>query len=179
MTLDGEDDEVIGMITLRGGEEETVMVVSENGFGKRSIPAEYRITNRGGKGVVTMNVTEKTGMVVAIKNVTDANDLMIINQSGVTLRLPVDTIRVTGRATQGVKLIDLRKRGDVIASVCKVESDPETVTDEGEEQLKREELEHKVDLAEKRVEHEAEAVIEEADLEAEAAQSDESDSTVE
>ena len=179
MTLDGEDDEVIGMITLRGGEEETVMVVSENGFGKRSIPAEYRITNRGGKGVVTMNVTEKTGMVVAIKNVTDANDLMIINQSGVTLRLPVDTIRVTGRATQGVKLIDLRKRGDVIASVCKVESDPETVTDEGEEQLKREELEHKVDLAEKRVEHEAEAVIEEADLEAEAAQSDEYDSTVE
>lgn len=179
MTLDGEDDEVIGMITLRGGEEETVMVVSENGFGKRSIPAEYRITNRGGKGVVTMNVTEKTGMVVAIKNVTDANDLMIINQSGVTLRLPVDTIRVTGRATQGVKLIDLRKRGDVIASVCKVESDPETVTDEGEEQLKREELEHKVDLAEKRVEHEAEAVIEEADLEAEAAQRDESDSTVE
>ncbi len=107
MTLGSENDEIIGMITMTGQEEESVMVVSENGYGKRSALEDYRITNRGGKGVKTMSITEKTGLLVAIKNVNDNNDLMIINQSGITLRLPVDSIRVMGRATQGVKLIDL------------------------------------------------------------------------
>ena len=125
MTLDNDRDEVIGMITLTGGEDETVMVVSENGYGKRSAIADYPVTNRGGKGVKTLQITDKTGSLVAIKNVNDLNDLMIINQSGVALRLPVRDIRVMGRATQGVKLIDLGKRGDVIASVCKVDSNPE------------------------------------------------------
>ncbi len=125
MTLDDDNDEVIGMITLTGKEGETIMVVSENGYGKRSDIDDYRITNRGGKGVRTLMITDKTGKLIAIKNVTDDNDLMIINQSGVALRLPVKSIRVMGRATQGVKLIDLGKRGDTIASVCKVQSDPE------------------------------------------------------
>jgi len=125
MTLGSDNDEIIGMITMTGQEEESVMVVSENGYGKRSALEDYRITNRGGKGVKTMSITEKTGLLVAIKNVNDNNDLMIINQSGITLRLPVDSIRVIGRATQGVKLIDLGKRGDTIASVCKVDSDPQ------------------------------------------------------
>ncbi len=125
MTLGEDGDEVIGMITMTGNPDETVMVVSEKGYGKRSALEDYRITNRGGKGVKTIAVTEKTGNLVAIKNVDDSNDLMIINQSGITLRLPVSGIRVMGRATQGVKLIDLTKRGDRIASVCKVDSDPE------------------------------------------------------
>ncbi len=134
MTLGSEDDEVVGMITISDAENETVMVVSENGYGKRSALDDYRITNRGGKGVKTMAITEKTGELVAIKNVTDQNDLMIINQSGITLRLPVNSIRVMGRATQGVKLIDLGKRGDTIASVCKVDSDIEKDLDEKESQ---------------------------------------------
>ena len=125
MTLGEGDDEVIGMITMDGSQDETVLVVSQNGYGKRSPLEDYRVTNRGGKGVKTINITDKTGELVAIKNVNDSNDLMIINQSGITLRLPVEGIRVMGRATQGVKLIDLNKRGDVIASVCKVDSDPE------------------------------------------------------
>ncbi len=161
MTLDGPDDEVIGMITLRGGGDETVMVVSENGYGKRSNPDDYRITNRGTKGVITMAVTDKTGKVVAIKNVDDTNDLMIINQSGVTLRMPVGTIRVMGRATQGVKLIDLKKRGDVIASVCKVDSDPEEVAANGSEELQHENLEHRIRLNQDRVEKETEEIIDE------------------
>ena len=134
MTLGSEDDEVVGMITISDAENETVMVVSEYGYGKRSALDDYRITNRGGKGVKTMAITEKTGELVAIKNVTDQNDLMIINQSGITLRLPVNSIRVMGRATQGVKLIDLGKRGDTIASVCKVDSDIEKDLDEKESQ---------------------------------------------
>lgn len=120
-----DDDEVVGMITMSGAPDETVMVVSENGYGKRSPLDDYRITNRGAKGVKTMNITDKTGSLVAIKNVNDSNDLMIINQSGVTIRLAVADVRVMGRATQGVKLIDLGKRGDTIASVCKVDSQPE------------------------------------------------------
>ena len=112
MTLGGEDDEVVGMITMTGAEDETVMVVSQNGYGKRSPLDDYRVTNRGGKGVKTMSITDKTGELVAIKNVNDSNDLMIINQSGITLRLPVAGVRIMGRATQGVKLIDLAKRGD-------------------------------------------------------------------
>lgn len=119
---------------MTGAENESVMVVSENGYGKRSALEDYRITNRGGKGVKTLSITEKTGQLVAIKNVTDNNDLMIINQSGITLRLPVDSIRIMGRATQGVKLIDLGKRGDTIASVCKVDSDPETEIEEESEE---------------------------------------------
>ena len=101
------------------------MVISENGFGKRSLLDGYRITNRGGKGVKTMNVTEKTGHVVAIKSVDDDNDLMIINKSGITLRIRVADFRVMGRATQGVRIINLDKRGDEIASVCCVDTDPE------------------------------------------------------
>ena len=132
MTLGSENDEVVGMITMTGAPDETVMVISQNGYGKRSALDDYRITNRGGKGVKTMAVTEKTGELVAIKNVNDHNDLMIINQSGITLRLSVADIRVMGRATQGVKLIDLSKRGDTIASVCKVDSDPEEAAEENE-----------------------------------------------
>lgn len=134
MTLGEGDDEVIGMITMTGAPDETVMVVSQNGYGKRSPLEDYRVTNRGGKGVKTLNVTEKTGELVAIKNVNDSNDLMIINQSGITLRVPVAGIRVMGRATQGVKLIDLNKRGDKIASVCKVDSAPEEEIAEEDEQ---------------------------------------------
>lgn len=122
MTLTGEGNEVIGMISMTGSPDETVMVVSENGYGKRTALDDYRITNRGGKGVQTLKITEKTGKLVAIMNVDDTNDLVIINQSGITIRLAVDTVRVMGRATQGVRLIDLSKRGDTIASVCVVNS---------------------------------------------------------
>lgn len=152
MTLDDED-ELIGMIVMTGEEGETVMVVSENGYGKRSLLDDYRITNRGGKGVRTINVTEKTGKLVAIKNVNDNNDLMIINQSGITLRLPVNTVRVMGRATQGVKLIDLTKRGDTIASVCKVDSDPQ---EEIDHDIEEDKLEDKILHAQERVNKEAE-----------------------
>ena len=134
MTLGEHGDEVVGMITMKEGSDETVMVVSENGYGKRSALDDYRITNRGGKGVKTMNITEKTGALVAIKSVNDSNDLMIINQSGITLRMAVADIRVMGRNTQGVKLIDLAKRGDTIASVCKVASDPQEEIIEEESQ---------------------------------------------
>ena len=122
---DDSDNEVIGMITVTGKPDETVMVVSENGYGKRSAVEDYRVTNRGTKGVTTLKITEKTGELVSIKNVHDSNDLVIINHSGITIRLSVADIRVMGRATQGVKLIDLTKRGDSIASVCKVDSEPE------------------------------------------------------
>lgn len=122
MRLDGEDDEVVGMVVVNDARTESVMVVSENGYGKRSEVEDYRKTNRGGKGVKTLNITEKTGRLVAIKNVTDKNDLMIINKSGITIRLAVSECRVMGRATQGVRLINLTKKNDVIASVCKVMS---------------------------------------------------------
>ncbi|MDY3843406.1 MAG: DNA gyrase subunit A, partial [Prevotella sp.] len=122
MRLDGDDDAVIGMIVVNDAESETVMVVSENGYGKRSQVEDYRVTNRGGKGVKTLAITEKTGRLVAIKNVTDDNDLMIINKSGIVIRLAVADVRVMGRATQGVRLINLAKKNDVIASVCKVMS---------------------------------------------------------
>ena len=122
MRLSGEDDAVVGMIVVNDPEKETVMVVSEEGYGKRSQVEDYRVTNRGGKGVKTLNITEKTGRLVAIKNVTDDNDLMIINKSGIVIRLSVAECRVMGRATQGVRLINLSKKNDVIASVCKVMS---------------------------------------------------------
>lgn len=123
MTLDGGDDEVVGMICMNADNEgNNVMVVSENGFGKRSVLDDYRVTNRGGKGVKTINVTDKTGRLVSIKSVNDDNDLVIINKSGITLRIKVADIRVQGRATQGVKVINLEKRNDTIASVCCVAS---------------------------------------------------------
>ena len=122
MRVDSGDDEVVGMIVVNEADKENVMVVSENGYGKRSQVEDYRKTNRGGKGVKTLNITEKTGRLVAIKNVTDANDLMIINKSGIVIRMAVSDCRVIGRATQGVRLINLSKKNDVIASVCKVMS---------------------------------------------------------
>ena len=122
MRLDEGDDEVVGMVVVNKPEEETIMVVSENGYGKRSSVEDYRVTNRGGKGVKTLSITEKTGRLVAIKVVTDDNDLMIINKSGILIRLKVSECRVMGRATQGVRLINLSKKNDVISSVCKVMS---------------------------------------------------------
>ena len=136
MRLDGGDDAVVGMIVVNNPETETVMVVSETGYGKRSIVSDYRQTNRGGKGVKTLNITDKTGKLVAIKNVTDDNDLMIINKSGIAIRLAVANFRVMGRATQGVRLINLSKKNDVIASVCKVK------TSDKEDDLKENDEEH-------------------------------------
>jgi DNA gyrase subunit A len=124
MTLDEDGaDEVVGMICIKDKEKETIMVVSEQGYGKRSDLEDYRVTNRGGKGVKTLNITEKTGKLVAIKSVTDDHDLMIINKSGITLRVKVADFRIMGRATQGVRLINLEKRHDEIASVCRVSSE--------------------------------------------------------
>ena len=136
ITLDEDgQDEVIGMICIKDPQTETIMVVSENGYGKRSDIEDYRKTNRGGKGVKTLNITDKTGCLVAIKSVTDENDLMIINKSGITIRLKVADVRIMGRATQGVRLIDLEKRNDQIGSVCKVTSEAEEEElSEGEEQ---------------------------------------------
>ena len=132
MKVDDGDDAVVGMIVVNDAENETAMVVSENGYGKRSAIEDYRKTNRGGKGVKTMAITEKTGRLVALKNVTDENDLMIINKSGIVIRLAVSDVRVMGRATQGVRLINLAKKGDVIASVCKVMSSELEATAEEE-----------------------------------------------
>ena len=127
-----DDDEVIGMICVKNTPEEKelnhIMVVSENGFGKQSSIDDYRITSRGAKGVKTINITDKTGNLIAIKKVTDDNDLMIINKSGITIRVPVSDIRVAGRATQGVKLINLRE-GDMIAAVCVVNKSEEKVVE--------------------------------------------------
>ena len=131
ITLDGEDDEVVGMVCVNNSEKETIMVVSEKGFGKKSPIEDYRKTNRGGKGVKTLQITEKTGKVAAIKSVTDDDDLMIINKSGIVIRLKTSEVRVMSRATQGVKLIDLKKRGDIISSVCKCP----TSTEEDEEDI--------------------------------------------
>ena len=129
MVLDNESDEIVGMVCVNDAERESILVVSEQGYGKRSAIDDYRVTNRGGKGVRTLNITDKTGKVVAIKSVTEEEDLMIINKSGITLRLHVADIRQAGRATQGVRLIDLKKRNDIISSVCQVP----TSTDEDEE----------------------------------------------
>ena len=118
VTLAGPEDEVIGMVCLNDAESD-ILVVSENGYGKRSAVEDYRVTNRGGKGVKTLQVTEKTGNLISILNVTDDNDLMIINKSGLTIRMDVSELRVMGRATQGVRLISLRGK-DAIAAVCKV-----------------------------------------------------------
>ena len=124
-----QQDKVVGMIAVDQEPEETIMVVSEQGYGKRSEIEDYRITNRGGKGVKTLNITDKTGKLVSIQAVTDDNDLVIINKSGITLRVSVADFRVMGRATQGVKLISLRE-GDSIAAVCAVSKseDPDNGT---------------------------------------------------
>ena len=139
MTLDDDgQDCIIGMICMKPDSEDTILVVSEQGFGKRTKLNDedgepvYRITRRGGKGVKTLNVTEKTGKLVAIKSVTDDNDLMIINKSGVTIRVKISDLRIMGRATQGVRLINLEKRNDQIASVCKVNSDEEEMEERGD-----------------------------------------------
>ena len=135
MRLDGPDDEVIGMIGMDPTSEDTILVVSEKGYGKRTRLNDedgepvYRITNRGGKGVKTLNVTDKTGKLVSIKSVSDDNDLMIINKSGITIRVNISDIRTMGRATQGVRLINLDKRNDEIASVCKVNSQEDDEND--------------------------------------------------
>jgi len=125
VTLEGKDDEVIGMICLEDTEQ-TIMVVSEKGYGKRSHIDDYRVTNRGGKGVKTINITDKTGNLIAIKNVFDKDQLMIINKSGITIRMGMEDVRVMGRATQGVRLIKIEE-GDEIAAVAKID------TQEGEE----------------------------------------------
>ncbi|MGB4671405.1 MAG: DNA gyrase C-terminal beta-propeller domain-containing protein, partial [Bacteroidaceae bacterium] len=128
MTLDDDgEDCVVGMIAVDEQPEETIMVISEQGYGKRSEIEDYRKTNRGGKGVKTLNITEKTGKLVSIQAVTDDNDLVIINKSGITLRVSVSDFRIMGRATQGVILINLEKRNDEIGSVCKVDSEPEEI----------------------------------------------------
>jgi DNA gyrase subunit A len=134
ITLSGDDDVVVGMITVEN-EAADVLVVSENGFGKRSAISDYRLTNRGGKGVKTINITDKTGKLIALKDVSDQYDLLIITQNGNILRTPVNELRVMGRATQGVKLIDI-KENDSIASVAYVEvseDDNETDNEIGEE----------------------------------------------
>jgi len=129
ITLAHDDDEVIGMVTVHNFEDE-LLVVSENGYGKRSSIDDYRVTNRGGKGVKTISITDKTGGLVAIKNVTDSDDLMIINKSGIAIRMAVEDLRVMGRATQGVKLINIKGQ-DSIAAVAKVMKDEDEI-DESE-----------------------------------------------
>lgn len=144
MSLD-DDDQVIGMICIHDSDNETIMVVSEQGYGKRSEVEDYRVTNRGCKGVKTLNITDKTGKLVAIKNVTDENDLMIINKSGITIRIKVSNVRVMGRATQGVRLINLEKRNDEISSVCKVESEvEENLASEEEIEIQTNDIDEKV-----------------------------------
>lgn len=135
MTLDEDDntDEIVGMIAVSNPKEETILVVSEKGYGKRSDIEDYRITNRGGKGVKTINITDKTGKLVAIRSVTDEHDLMIINKSGITIRVHASDLSVIGRATQGVRLINLEKRGDEISSVCRVMAEDQVECETHEE----------------------------------------------
>lgn len=171
MRLDDDpNDEIIGMICMHPDDNKNVMVISENGFGKRSLLDGYRITNRGGKGVKSMNVTDKTGHVVALLSVDDENDLVIINRSGITLRVRVADIRVTGRATQGVRIINLDKRGDEIASVCCVDTDPE------EEAVEAIENPEELPVA---PEEETDDTAEEEDLTEESTEEEETDDTTE
>lgn len=144
MKLDNVEDEIIGLVVIPADTDPSILVLSENGFGKRSPVDGYRITRRGGKGVRTMKVTEKTGKVIALKVVTDENDLVIINKSGITLRIRCADLRIMGRATQGVRIINLEKRQDEIASVCCVDTDPEEETEKvdiSEEELREAEME--------------------------------------
>ena len=134
ITLGGAKDEVIGMVTAKPGEKD-ILVISKNGFGKRSVLEDYRFTNRGGKGVKTINITDKTGNLIAIKAVTDEDDLMIITENGIAIRLAVRGVRVMGRNTQGVRLINLRE-GDQIAAATQVPSNEEngdSVADQNED----------------------------------------------
>ncbi|MDE6486288.1 MAG: DNA gyrase subunit A [Muribaculaceae bacterium] len=133
MRLDGSDDAVVGLITMAADSTDSVMAISAEGYGKRTELDAYRITNRGGKGVKTMNITDKTGSLVGFKAVNDGNDIVIINQSGITIRFHVADIRLMGRATQGVRIINLGKRNDVIASICCVDTDPEEEVEHIEE----------------------------------------------
>jgi DNA gyrase subunit A len=144
ITLRKEDDEVIGMVCVEN-ENFDVLVVSENGYGKRSSLKDYRITNRGGKGIKTINITQKTGNLIAIKAVTDTDDLIIINKSGILIRLGVKDLRVMGRATQGVRLINLRNE-DAIASVAKVEVDESDVEESNFEEDQAEETNGEEDI---------------------------------
>lgn len=148
MTLDGEGDAVVGMICMRANTQDDVLVVSEQGMGKRSKLEDYRVTNRGAKGVKTMNITEKTGKLISIRNVNDENDLVIINKSGIIIRLRVKDLRVMGRATQGVRLINLERKNDEIASVCKVDTEPEA-TDEQSVEHAFDEVSVELNLGEK------------------------------
>jgi DNA gyrase subunit A len=133
MAIDSEEDEIVGMVCVEEPETQSILVVSEQGYGKRSTVEDYRITNRGGKGVKTLNITEKVGPLIAIRCVTDENDLMIINKSGVTIRLKLSEVSIQGRVTQGVKLINLTKRNDFISNVCVV------ATEEDEEYIENNE----------------------------------------
>ncbi|MBR4572498.1 MAG: DNA gyrase subunit A, partial [Prevotella sp.] len=126
MRLADSEDEVVGMVCVNDPENETIMVVSENGYGKRSVVEDYRLTKRGSKGVITLNITDKTGELVAVKCVTGDEDLMIINKSGIAIRFAIaDAGDTKGRNTQGVKLIELKKRNEAIASVCVVPHEEE------------------------------------------------------
>ena len=145
ITLDNDEDAVVGMVCVNDPDTETIMVVSQKGFGKKSAVEDYRVTNRGGKGVKTLQITEKTGYVNAIKCVTDNDDLMIINKSGIAIRLKTSEVRVMGRATQGVTLINLSKRNDVISSVCKV---PSSTADDDENVETTETVENAIELNE-------------------------------
>jgi len=146
ITLRDEADEVVGMVCVENGDQD-IMVVSENGYGKRSNIDDYRITNRGGKGVKTINITDKTGELIALKSVCDKDDLMIINKSGITIRLAVSGLRVMGRATQGVRLINLSKKGDSIAAVAKVNAagEEELIVDENATELVADQTEKSVE----------------------------------
>ena len=176
MILDDDDDAVVGMIVVNDAEKETAMVVSENGYGKRSEIGEYRKTSRAKKGVKTIAVTEKTGKLVAIKNVTDENDLMIINKSGIVIRMAVANVRVMGRATQGVRLINLAKKNDTIASVCKVMSSELEATVEEESRQKWNETNEK--LQQDIVAQDADATTDEAGVDApEATDTDDNNKT--
>jgi DNA gyrase subunit A len=146
--LANESDEVIGMICLQNDIQD-ILVVSENGYGKKSKLEDYRVTNRGGKGVKTINITSKTGSLIAIKNVTDNDDLMIINRSGILIRMAVADLRVMGRATQGVRLINI-KEGDAIASVARVEIEEEPKEMESERRTIHEEKEINQDVSEEK-----------------------------
>lgn len=162
MTLDDDPaDEVVGMVCIKDQEKETVLVVSEQGYGKRSLIEDYRITNRGGKGVKTLNITEKTGKLVAIKNVTEENDIMIINKSGIAIRMKVADLNVIGRATQGVRLINLEKRNDEIASVCKVmsESEEEKVEEKAEREAREARTEAEEQIEKKEIFDDSEEII--------------------
>ena len=152
--LQNENDEVIGMVCVNDPES-SILVVAEHGYGKRSSIEEYRITNRGGKGVKTINITEKTGQLIALKNVTDNDDLMVINKSGITIRIGVDTLREMGRATQGVKIIKL-KENDSIASVAKVSrfQDHETTENSEEQENTLETNENKINNEENDINNE-------------------------